>query len=185
MTVGPGGGSFFRLRYPPRQAIAVNACLTVGEAGGNFCLKRLSEQSVPISLCVRAISAGASGAARFMCTIQKSRHAMTQKRAKNRLRRSAVCSLQSSTEQPDFRTLWNSSMDHLLLYQESFSTACSAEPMGIFVSSVQESGSNPSGGAFSATRMTQPVTTKAFFARVILSGGRRSTLALRYGNTIR
>src|SRR5438270_9030951 len=130
MTVGPGGGSFFRLRYPPRQAIAISACLTVGEAGGNFCLKRLSEQSVPISLCVRATSAGASGAARFICTIQKSRHAMTQKRAKYRLRRSAVCSLQSSTEQPDFRILWNSSIDHLLLYQEGSLKVAPPKRMG-------------------------------------------------------
>jgi hypothetical protein len=176
MTGAPGGGSFFLLRCPARPAIAISAGLTVGEAGGHGGLQRWREQSVPISLGARAISAGASGATRFMCAIQKSLPAMTPKSAKCRWRRSAVCSLPSSTEQPDFRILWNSSRDRRLLYQESFSSACSAEAMGRFARSVQESGSHPSGGAFSATRMTQQATRKAFLERVIGSGGRRSTL---------
>src|SRR3982751_3344972 len=100
---------------------------------------------------------------------------MTEKSARYRLRRSAVCSLQSSTVQPDFSILWNSSMDHRFLCQESFSTACSTEPTGMFVSKVQQSGSYPLGGVLSATRMTQQVTIRAFFEREIRSGGRRST----------
>src|SRR4051794_35901610 len=60
-----------------------------------------------------------------------------QRTAISLTRRSAVLSRAPSARQPDFRTLWNTSIFHLKAYQRSFSTAARFEGTGKSVSSFQ------------------------------------------------
>jgi len=59
---------------------------------------------------VSATSAGPWGAARAIIAVQKQRQAMTEKTATSLVRRSTVRRRAASARQPDFSTLWNSSI---------------------------------------------------------------------------
>ena len=82
-----------------------------------------------------------------------------QRTAISLARRSAVRSRASSALQPDFRTLWNTSIFHLKAYQRSFSTAARFEVTGKSVSSFQSMRGRPAGS--SGSRACRTVRVRA------------------------
>src|SRR3954468_20905993 len=111
----------------------MESVLTVGGSARS----RTTLSSTSISAGVSATSAGPWGAARAIIAVQKQRQAMTEKTAMSLVRRSAVRRRAASARQPDFSTLWNSSIFQRHAYQRSFLTASSTEVMGRSVASFQ------------------------------------------------
>ena len=107
-----------------------------------------------ISGGVKAIVGGASGAARAIIVNHITRQLTMQNTATKFANLSAVRNLASSARQPDFKTLWKTSIFQRMAYHRIFSTACSKLCTSKSVRSLQTIGLRPDGALISVARIT-------------------------------
>lgn len=110
-----------------------------------------------ISALVRARPAAPSGAERLIIVIQNTRQLRMQNTAISFTRRSAVLSRAASTRQPDFRTLWKTTIFQRSAYQCSFSIAASQVKTGKSVTSFQSIAGRSAGAVCSLAWITMSV----------------------------